>query len=121
MRSAAICLVSTLVLIALPVGAWVLYTYPPAETSFYPRCVFKSATGLDCPGCGSTRAAHAILHGRFGDAFRLNPMLFLAGAVFAFATPSLLRGEQPAFMTHRWFGRAVLAVLLVWWVGRNVV
>lgn len=104
----------------MPAGAWVLYTYPPAETSFYPVCVFKTVTGYDCPGCGSTRAAHAILHGRFGEAFRLNPMLFLGGLVFAFATPSLLRREQPRFITRPWFGRVTIAVVVVWWVGRNL-
>ena len=104
----------------MPAGAWVLYTYPPAETAFYPPCVFKTVTGFDCPGCGSTRAAHAILHGRFGDAFRLNPMLFLAGAVFAVAAPDLLRGQTPRWVATPWFGRVAFAVVIVWWVVRNL-
>ena len=59
-----------------------LYTYPPTQHTFYPRCVFKASTGLDCPGCGLTRASHAVLHGRFADAWRLNPLLYgpLAGS-----------------------------------------
>lgn len=109
-----------LALIALPAGAWVLYTYPPTEAAFYPPCVFRMLTGLDCPGCGTTRAAHAILHGRFGEAFRLNPMLFLAGAVFAAGVPSFARGRMPRFMENPWFGRIAFAVVLVWWVARNL-
>jgi hypothetical protein len=31
-------------------------------------------TGLHCPGCGMTRAAHATLQGRLVDAFRFNPV-----------------------------------------------
>ncbi len=31
-------------------------------------------TGLNCPGCGMTRAAHATLQGRLVDAFRFNPV-----------------------------------------------
>ena len=38
------------------------------------RCPFKIVTGLPCPGCGMTRAAHATLQGRLVDAFRFNPV-----------------------------------------------
>ena len=28
-----------------------------------PACTFKHVTGCPCPGCGATRAAHALLGG----------------------------------------------------------
>ena len=104
----------------LSAGAWVVYTYPPAEHTFYPRCVFKSLTGYECPGCGSTRAAHALLHGRVGEAFRHNPFIFAFAAVVACALPSLVRGRQPDFMTRPWFGWTSVVVIVGWWVGRNL-
>jgi len=113
-------LASALALVVISAGVWVVYTYPPAEHSFYPRCAFKTMTGLDCPGCGGTRAAHALLHGRVGDAFRLNPLLFVLGGVVLVASPKLVRGQQPEFVARPWFGWSALVVLVGWWIVRNV-
>ena len=63
-------------LVVLVAGA-LLFRFNPSEHSFYPRCVMKMTTGLDCPGCGGLRATHQLLHGHIGSAFRLNPLLFL--------------------------------------------
>lgn len=104
----------------LAAGAWVLYTYPPASTPWYPRCAFKMLTGLDCPGCGITRASHHLLHGRFAEAFDLNAFLFLLIAVAMFALPSILRGRRPRFLEHPWFGWGSVIVVVGWWIGRNV-
>lgn len=40
-------------------------------------CVFKKITGLDCPGCGMTRAALSLLDGNVYQAFRWNMLVFL--------------------------------------------
>ncbi len=63
-------------------GLAVLYACPPGGGyGFYPPCLIKTCTGLSCPGCGSTRALHALLHLRFSQAFSLNP-LFTCAAPF---------------------------------------
>lgn len=46
-------------------------------------CAFKALTGLDCPGCGGTRAFWYLLHGNLSDAARSH-------AVAVFATPFLV-------------------------------
>ena len=38
------------------------YIYNPSVNSFFPKCPFHSLTGYHCPGCGSQRAIHQILH-----------------------------------------------------------
>lgn len=43
-------------------GLAVVYRFAPAEYSFYPRCPIYLTTHWLCPGCGSTRALHALLH-----------------------------------------------------------
>jgi hypothetical protein len=101
-------------------GAWVLYHYPPAAYTFYPHCAFRDATGLDCPGCGSTRALHQLLHGRVREAVRLNAMLFPLLLLGAFSAPSFLRGRTPSFIMSRWFGWTTLVVVVGWWIARNV-
>ena len=42
------------------------------ESGLYPRCMFRQLTGLDCPGCGSQRAIHALLHGHVAEAWGYN-------------------------------------------------
>ena len=44
--------------------AAVLFFFNPAQSGFYPFCVFHRTTGLLCPGCGSLRALHQLLHQR---------------------------------------------------------
>jgi hypothetical protein len=100
-------------------GAWVLYTFAPGSFAFYPRCPFHTLTGLQCPGCGSTRAMHQLLHGNVGAAFRLNPMLFVLFAVALCALPSVLRGRQPGFLMRPWFAWTSFVVLTGYWVVRN--
>jgi hypothetical protein len=39
-------------------------------------CVFNYATGLQCPGCGLTRASLAILRGDIQAAFNFNQLVF---------------------------------------------
>ncbi|MES2439430.1 MAG: DUF2752 domain-containing protein [Verrucomicrobiota bacterium] len=46
----------------------------PNGVPWLPDCMFHQFTGLHCPGCGMTRAAHATLHGNIGAAFRFNPV-----------------------------------------------
>ena len=112
---------AAIVLIVLLIGGWVLYTYPPVTSGFYPQCAFKQATGLDCPGCGTTRALHALVHGRVVDAFLFNPFLFAVMAMFACAAPAFMRGETPRFLTRPWFGWGSFAVVTGWFIGRNLV
>ncbi|HZX75809.1 DUF2752 domain-containing protein [Lysobacter sp.] len=60
-------------------GAWVLRTFDPtAAGSLFPPCVFHLFTGLWCPGCGITRALHALAHGDVLRAWAMNPLVVIA-------------------------------------------
>jgi hypothetical protein len=80
-------------------GAIYLFVFEPGRTGFFPVCLFRLLTGLTCPGCGTTRALHEIMHGHLLEAFMLNPLLLLALPLllFAFVRYSLmvLRGHIP--------------------------
>ncbi|WP_374165755.1 DUF2752 domain-containing protein [Arcticibacter sp. MXS-1] len=54
------------------------YVFNPRLVSFFPRCPFHEMTGWSCPGCGSQRAFHALLHGNLREAVQHN-VLFAAG------------------------------------------
>jgi len=55
-----------------------LFLFDPATTSFYPPCLFKTVFGVQCPGCGSLRAMHQLLHGNLGTAWQLNKPIVIA-------------------------------------------
>jgi hypothetical protein len=58
-------------------AAVLLYRFPPAVYGFYPVCPVQEYLHLECPGCGSTRALAALVHGNFAEAMRQNA-LFVA-------------------------------------------
>jgi hypothetical protein len=58
-------------------GLAIVYQFPPAEYSFYPRCPIYLTTHWLCPGCGSTRALHSLLHLDIQSALRYNALFTL--------------------------------------------
>ncbi len=51
----------------------IVYCFDPAEGG-YPLCLFHQLTGLHCPGCGTLRAIHQLLHGNIAAALALNQL-----------------------------------------------
>jgi hypothetical protein len=96
-----------------------LWLVDPEQSSLYPTCVFHALTGLHCPGCGATRAAHALLHGRLGQALDFHPLVVLGlpalGLIFAWRRWRLGSWSLPAIS-----GQVVLAALLVFGLARNL-
>jgi Protein of unknown function (DUF2752) len=95
----------------------ILYFFAPTQYAFYPRCLFHSLTGLSCPGCGSLRAIHNLLHGHWTAAFHYNPLLIallpvLAGVLTSYLC-RLITGREPFPVFKRPFWIWVLLGLLV--------
>jgi hypothetical protein len=44
----------------------------------WPRCLFRSVTGLPCFSCGVTRCTISLVHGNFLTAWQWNPLGFVA-------------------------------------------
>ena len=65
-------------LLVVAVAVSVIYFFDPATAGFYPSCLFKSVLGMGCPGCGSLRAVHQLLHGNFDAAWGLNRLVVVA-------------------------------------------
>jgi hypothetical protein len=123
MRKDRAILVSLIVLI-LAVAAYALRE--TAGAGWMPGCFFRKTTGLECPGCGMTRATYAFLHGRFIDAFLFNPvgmiLLPLALIGLSLETWAWVMNRPPVFRLRlgRWGATIIATVMIVWWVGRNV-
>lgn len=108
----------------LAMGVWMLRTFDPrAADSVFPPCVFHLLTGLHCPGCGLTRALHALVHGDIARAWAMHPLLLVALPLLAAMAGQALSGRTvlPSVLDRRVRdGRTWLAVLLVFGVLRNL-
>ncbi len=68
----------TLSTAALILAAGIIYYLIVLYTPFSLPCLIKLMTGFECPSCGITRMAVALLHLDFKAAFHYNPFVFFA-------------------------------------------
>jgi hypothetical protein len=103
--------------VALLAGV-LLYRFPPERYTFYPRCPFHAATGLLCPGCGTTRALGALVHGDVGSALRFNPLMpaLMAAMLVVFFAQRFCRSQA----SQRWFAGATLGLIVALTFVRNI-
>ena len=47
-------------------------------------CTFKSATGLNCPGCGGTRASLYLARLNFAESFKMNATVLVSVILYLF-------------------------------------
>jgi hypothetical protein len=86
-----------LVWFAMALGAVYVYIFEPGKTGFFMICPFRALTGFACPGCGTTRALHHLLHGDVWGAFQLNPFTMVLVPILLIAllrhTIIVMRGQ----------------------------
>ena len=67
------------------------YFFNPTVSNFFPKCPFHTITGLYCPGCGSQRAIHDLMHLNIFEAINHNALMFFA---FTFGIGLYLYSEK---------------------------
>lgn len=113
-------------LAAIAFAAAMFLRFPPEQyAQFYPQCPIYSFLHLQCPGCGTTRALAALLHGHVLEALRLNALTTLLmplAAIYAaicyvqFLQRKPIRLPQPSCSAVY----ATLAVAVIFMVSRNL-
>ncbi len=106
-------------------GITLLALVEPSGQALFPRCWLNEMTGLRCPGCGGTRAVHALLTGHLTRAWQLNPLVVTSLPLGAWW---IFRGFWGGWTglwwkdpTTRPFGLAVMGGVLVGFgIGRNL-
>ncbi len=114
------------VLVGLSAPVLVLALCLTLRRGWHLLCLFHELTGLCCPGCGSGRAALALLHGHLLEAFRFNALALLFAPPCAvvllreylrFVFPGL--GLRPTVLPV-WTGQVCLALILGFGILRNL-
>lgn len=105
----------------------VYFSFNPENSRFFPRCVFHTFTGLDCPGCGSQRAFHHLLHFEIGKAFMQNSLLVCAipyiilGIYFEYLGGKIKYPNARQLLFGKNATIIVFVLVMLFWVGRNII
>ncbi|NEA31906.1 DUF2752 domain-containing protein [Streptomyces sp. SID13031] len=96
-------------------------------------CLLHATTGLNCPLCGATRMAAAILRGDLNAAWHFNPVVLVLGPligvavgyqILAWALESTRLVKLPRIRigprTLAWSLRALTVLLITYGIARNV-
>jgi Protein of unknown function (DUF2752) len=117
----------SIIWVVIATGSILLYLFDPAnpaDQSLFPSCPFRTLTGLQCPGCGTLRGLHQLIHGHPLATFKLNPLLmvtlpFLLYLLFL-STRAAITGRPPAkFFIPSNLIWVFLGVVLFFWIFRN--
>lgn len=96
----------------------------PNESGHYPTCPLLAVTGLYCPFCGGLRAAHDLTRFDVAGALDRNPLFVIALPLIIWAYARWARraftGKPEPLALPKWWGWALLAVLAVYFVLRNL-
>ncbi|WP_447003366.1 DUF2752 domain-containing protein [Saccharothrix isguenensis] len=114
------------VVVAAVGGCGVLLVVDPTEPgALLPPCPLFALTGIQCPACGSTRMAHALLHGDPVAAWQFNAVMLVAGLpLLAWLWVRWFRAARagrPAPPVSRKVGVPVVALAVTWMLVRNLV
>jgi Protein of unknown function (DUF2752) len=102
-----------------------LRVFDPATSGVFPPCPVRYLTGWYCPGCGSLRAMHQLLHGNLRAAWAMNPLTvillpFLTYGLASHAWFEFRGRELPrTFIPAIWI-RALFAIIVLFGIARNL-
>ena len=108
----------------MPVFLWAYYHFDPSTSILFPKCPVHLIFGIPCPGCGSQRAIHALLHRDLAMAFRYNALaVVLLPYLAILAITALLRERFPRLYSithHRYIAYSLAIIVPLWWILRII-
>jgi hypothetical protein len=115
----------TVLLILIIALAVLFFVLNPNEHVIFPRCPFNVLTGFYCPGCGSQRAIHSLLHLNFagvaGNNFLFLPAVLLVFYHYAFPFLNSFFGwKLPNILYLKITPWIIFVVIILFWFFRNL-
>src|SRR6266540_641485 len=115
---------AALVWATLAATAIYLFIFEPGKSGFFLVCPFRALTGFTCPGCGSTRGLHRLLHGDIVSALEFNPLMVLSLPFLLYAlvryTAAAVSGRP--LQRHNVDAKYIwmlFGVIMAFWIFRN--
>jgi hypothetical protein len=100
------------VIILVVVGYYFLLN-PYEQEYFFISCPFYQISGYQCPGCGSQRAFHELLHLRIFEAIKQNVLFVLAIPYVLLIFYTSFHQEKYRKLRQILMGNKTLLILLV--------
>jgi predicted membrane protein len=113
--------------LSVAIAIFVIYFFfDPARYNLFPKCPFHTLTGLDCPGCGSQRAIHALLHGDILAACNYNILLVISIPLLmvhlGYKVISAIKNRQIQWklLYHPYTPKVIFVIVVLFWISRNI-
>jgi len=95
------------------------------EGTVFAVCPFHYITGLHCPGCGSQRAVHDMLHFRLYEAIKHNLLIAIVAIVLLAKGYALWSKKYATSYYYNlngksWFTYSIVVIVILFWVLRNL-
>lgn len=117
-------------LLAIPVFFVIRYYYlnDPSvsqEGTVFAVCPLHYTTGIHCPGCGSQRAVHDLLHLRVWDSLQHNFLLpivliILIAKGYSILTKKYVPSYHYDLGGRPWFTYSLIIFIFGYWILRNI-
>ncbi|NNK23186.1 MAG: DUF2752 domain-containing protein [Winogradskyella sp.] len=117
-------------LLLLPIFFLVKYYYnnnPEVANGkgLFPKCPFYVLTNFHCPGCGSQRAIHDVLHFRIGEALLHNVtivviVILLLSKLYAVISKRYFEKYYYNLSHKTYFTYAIVFIVFAYWILRNI-
>jgi hypothetical protein len=112
-------------LVAIVAAAVLFFFLDPSEHIIFPRCIFHSATGYYCPGCGSQRAIHSLLHFDINGVLQHNVLFLMAAPALMYHYLQLLINRKfqlklPNLFYMKFTPVVIFIVIMFFWIMRNL-
>jgi len=105
--------------------AFLFFYVNPSNVNFFPKCPLYATTGIYCPGCGSQRATHQLLHLNILGVLQQN-ILYLFGVLliaYHLIVTSLnlfFKKHIYNYIYHPKTPIIILIIVIVFWILRNI-
>lgn len=109
--------------VALHAGAYAFFAgRNPYTQTIFPQCPLLHYFGIQCPGCGGTRAMYSLLHGDIAGSIAMNPLVVAGYLAVAISLAGIVigkrwggkRGGDRLSRALYWFAAAIAIGATLW-------